>query len=73
MPRTFASASPTVLQIIQVAENLASIEGSDSVQVDFEILDEMLHDPDDLVVSLEKVCLVFLVGRVHHELVKGIP
>jgi len=61
-----------VIQIVQVTQNLLGIECPDSIQVDLEILDEMFHDPDDLVMRLQQICLVFLINGIRHKFVKSI-
>ena len=62
----------SVRQIIQIAQNLTRIEGPDSVQVDLEVFDQMLHHPDDLVMGLQKICLVFLVCRIGDKFIQSI-
>ena len=69
---TLSSCSLAVLQIIKIAQDLACIKGSDSIQIHLEVLDQMLHDPDDLVMRLQKIRLVFLVGRVGDKFIEGI-
>ncbi len=61
-----------VFQVAQVAQDVVRIEGLDRLKVEVEVLDQMLHDADDLFVDLEQIGSVVLVGLVIHELVQGV-
>lgn len=69
---SFSGGSLAVLQIIEIAQDLACIEGSDSIQIHLEVLDQMLHDPDDLVMGLQKIGLVFLISGIRNKFIEGI-
>lgn len=65
-------SASTIFQVAEVAQDMVRIEGLNGFDIQIEILDQVLHDANDLFVDFQQIGLMVLVGLVIHELVQSI-